>query len=119
MSGPVTDEDSTEIRRLQELTEKTGNPGHLMSALMAAWPWAEFSALKAAWKPKQEFKFREEVVPNSSPARMPPALSWEFYLGKLESLSSRPDARRDLAAFSAVTVLLLVSLIILYARISA
>ena len=120
MSGPVTDEDSTEIRRLQELAEKTGNPGHLMSALMAAWtPWAEFSALKAAWTPKEEFKFREDVVPDSSPARMPLALSWKFYLGKLESLSSRPDARRDLAAFSAVTVLLLVSLIILYAQISA
>jgi hypothetical protein len=113
MSGPVTDEDSTEIKRLQELAEKIGNPGHLMSALMAAWtPWTEFSALMAAWTPKQEFKFREEEVPNSAPARMPPALSWEFYLGKFES--ARPETRRDLAAFSAVTVLLLVSLIILY-----
>jgi len=38
----------------------------------------------------------------------------EFYLGKFESFSSRPETRRDLAAFSAVTVLLLVSLIVLY-----
>jgi hypothetical protein len=70
----------------------------------------------AAWTPpKEQFKFREEVVPNSPPARMPPALSWEFYLGKFESFfSSRPETPRDLAAFSAVTVLLLVSLIILY-----
>ncbi len=117
MSGPVTDEDSTEFRRLQELAEKTGNSGHLMSTLMAARPpWAEFSKRMAAWTaPKEEFKFREEVVPNSPPARMPSALSWEFYLGKFESFfSSRPQTRRDLAAFSAVTVLLLVSLIILY-----
>ncbi len=117
MSGPVTDEDSTEFRRLQELAEKTGNAGHLMSTLMAARPpWAEFSKRMAAWTaPKEEFKFREEVVPNSPPARMPSALSWEFYLGKFESFfSSRPETRRDLAAFSAVTVLLLVSLIILY-----
>ena len=87
-----------------------------MSALIAAWtPWAEFSALMAAWTPKEEFKFREEEEPNNSSARMPPALSWEFYLGKFESFfSSRPETRRDLAAFSAVTVLLLVSLIILY-----
>ena len=115
MSGPLTDEDSTEIRRLQELGEKTGNTGHLMSSLIAAWtPWAEFSALRAGWTPKAEFKFREEEVPKSPPARMPPALTWEFYLGKFESLSPRPETRRDLAAFSAVTVLLLVSLIILY-----
>jgi hypothetical protein len=45
---------------------------------------------------------------------MPPALTWEFYLGKFESLSPRPETRRDLAAFSAVTVLLVASLIILY-----
>ena len=115
ISGPVTDEDLTEIRRLQELDEKIGNPGHLMSVLIAAWtPWAEFSALMAAWTPKEEFKFREEEVPNTPTARMPPALSWELYLGRFASFSSRPGRRHDLAAFSAVTVLLLVSLIILY-----
>jgi hypothetical protein len=114
MSGPVTDEDLTELRRLQELDEKIRNPGHLMSALIAAWtPWTEFSALTAAWTPKEEFKFREEEVPDSPSPGMPPALSWEFYLGKLASFSSRPGRRRDLAAFSAVTVLLLVSLLIL------
>ena len=117
MSGPVTDEDSTEFRRLQELAEKTGNSGHLMSTLMAArLPWAEFSKRMSPWTaPKVDFKFRQEVVPDNPPARRPPALSWEFHLRKFESFfSSRPETRRDLAAFSAVTVLLLVSLIILY-----
>jgi hypothetical protein len=117
MSGPVTDEDSTEFRRLQELAEKTGNSGHLMSTLMAArLPWAEFSKRMSPWTaPKVDFKFRQEVVPDNPPARRPPALSWEFHLGKFESFfSSRPETRHDLAAFSAVTVLLLVSLIILY-----
>ena len=95
MSGPVTDEDLAEIRRLQELGEKIGDRGYLMSALIAAWtPWAEFSALRAAWTPKEEFKFREVKVS--------------------ASFSSRPGRRRDLAAFSAITILLLVSLIILY-----
>jgi hypothetical protein len=115
MSGPVTDEDLTEIRRLQELGEKIGDRGHLTSALIAAWtPWGEFSALMAAWTPKEEFKFREGEEPRSPSARMPRALSGEFYLGKFASFSSRLDRRRDLAAFSAITVLLLVSLIILY-----
>jgi len=67
-----------------------------------------------ACTPKEEFKFREEEVPNGPPARMPPALSWEFYLGKFESVSSRSGRRRDLAAFSTITVLVLVSLVIFY-----
>ncbi len=115
ISGPMNDEDLAEIRRLQELGKKIGNPGHLLSALMAGRPpRQEFSALMAAWTPKEEFKFREEEVHNSLPARVPPALSWEFNLGKFESLRLLPSRDPNLAAFSAVTVLLLISLIILY-----
>jgi len=91
----ATDEDIAEIRRLQELAEKIGNPGHLMSALMAAWtPWAEFSPLIAAWTPKEEFKFREEEMPNSRRARMPPALSWNStWENSSPSLATRDTSR--------------------------
>jgi len=56
-------------RRLSSagLAENLASLGFRVRRLIAEWnALANSSALKAAWKPQQEFTFREEVVPNIS-----------------------------------------------------
>jgi predicted ATPase len=101
-NGPAEAEYIRATKRMQELGDKLGNLGQLMSAPMTG------------RKPKAEFKVLEESVPNHPPAQMPPVLSRKLDPGEIESLPLRPSRDPNVAAFSAVTVLVLVSLAILY-----
>jgi predicted ATPase len=88
-------------KRLQELGDKLGSLGQLMSASMRP------------QKPQTKFEAREESVPNHPPTQIP-VLSWKLDPAEFESLPLRPLRDPNLAAFSAITVLVLVSLAIFY-----
>lgn len=88
-------------KRMQELGDKLGSLGQLMSASMPP------------QKPRTKFEALEESVPNHPPTQIP-VLSWKLDPAEFESLPLRPLRDPNLAAFSAITVLVLVSLAILY-----
>jgi predicted ATPase len=88
-------------KRLQELGDKLGSLGQLMSASMPP------------QKPQTKFEAREESVPNHPPTQIP-VFSWKLDPAEFESLPLRPLRDPNLAAFSAITVLVLVSLAIFY-----
>src|SRR5258706_6222307 len=85
-NGPATAEDIRATKRMQELREKLGNPGQLVSASMTA------------WKPKAEFKVLEESVPNHPPAQVQPALPSELDPGEVKSLPLRPSRDSNLTS---------------------
>jgi hypothetical protein len=101
--GPATDEDIIATRRLQELGEKLGSQGKLTSGLTGM----------SAWTPNAEFKFGEGEIPGRPDAH-PLSLSKDFDVEPFEPPSFRPSQDPNLAAFSAVTAMLLISLGILY-----
>jgi hypothetical protein len=101
-NDPATAENVEATEPIQESGDKPGNPEQLTSESMTA------------GEPQLEFKVLEESVLNHPPDQIQLVLPSELDRGEFESLRSPPSRDPNLAAFSAVTVLLLVSLIILY-----
>jgi len=102
MNGPATADDVQATERIQELGDKPDPPREPMSESLTA------------GKPQEEFKVPEESAPNHPPEQKQPVLPSELDPGIFESFRLRLSRDPDFAAFSAITVLVLISLAILY-----